>query len=565
MTGRADEVTATTVARWLRDAAAVLETRSAEIDALNVFPVADSDTGTNVLHTVRAAAEGADAVRGRDPHAGAGEVLTGAARAAMIGARGNSGTILSQIFVALAAQVGRAETFGAAELVDGLGRGSTAAREAVAEPRDGTVLTVLAQAHARAHDRRDDGLAAVVRAAARGAGEALERTPDQLEVLAAAGVVDAGGLGLVLLLDALAGAITGEVITRPRFRRSADAQLGRSGTVISTISLTGPAAEVAAGQDGGHGGGHGDTGCGADPDHYEVMYLLDADDQAAVDRLRAELDAAGDSVVVVSDGAGAWSVHVHLADAGRAIELGLSVGQIRQVQITHLGVQQSRNEAVRPGRVVLAVVRGTEVGELFRGEGAEVYAVDGKAAADGLLEAVLGLEAGEVVLLPNGLVRSEDLVAVSAAARPHGRQVLALPSGSMVQGLASLAVHDPRRPANDDTYTMAEAAAATRTAHLQLATKKALTWAGTCRPGDALGLIGDEIVVVEARPATAAETLIDLMLATGGELVTVVAGQTADAALLDGIEDHLAGRHPAVELMVYAGGQPDDILQIGVE
>ncbi len=561
MTGRGDEVTAMIVARWLRDAASVLEARSAEIDALNVFPVADSDTGTNVLHTVLAAAQGADRVRGADPHAGAGAVLDGAARAAVTGARGNSGTILSQVFVALAAQAGDADRLGAADLVDGLGRAATAARQAVAEPREGTVLTVLAAAHEGARAAGGDGAVAVVRAISHAAGEALERTPDQLEVLAAAGVVDAGGLGLVLLLDALAGAVTGQVVTRPRFHRSAEAQLGRSGTVISTISLTGPAAGGPEPQV----GGAGDTECGSDPDHYEVMYLLDARDEAAVDRLRAQLDEAGDSVVVVSDGAGAWSVHVHLADAGRAIELGLAAGPIRQVQITHLGVQQSRNEAVRPGRAVLAVVRGVEVGALFRDEGAEVYAVDGQAAPDGLLAAVLGLESGEVVLLPNGLVRSEDLVAVSAAARPHGRQVLALPSGSMVQGLASLAVHDPRRPANDDTYTMAEAAAATRTAHLQLATKKALTWAGTCRPGDALGLIGDEIVVVEARPATAAETLIDLMLATGGELVTVVAGQAADEALLAGIEDHLASRHPAVELMVYPGGQPDDILQIGVE
>lgn len=538
------------VLRWTAACARALEERRAEIDALNVFPVPDSDTGTNLAHTMSAAAARAAAARG----ATAAEVLAAAAAGAVDGARGNSGAILAQVLrgIADAAAAAPGGALDAAGYRAALAEAARLARAAVSMPMDGTVLSVLAAA---AEGCRGGAPADAARSAAEAAFAALGRTTRQLDVLEAAGVVDAGGVGLLLVLDALVHALTGEDVRRPAFERSTAARLGRSGSAIATVELDGPP------------GGAADTparGCPPDPDDYEVMYLLDTHDEAAVRRLRGALELAGNSVVVVGGG-GAWSVHVHLRDAGFAVDRGLEAGRIREVRITHLGVQQSRRTGLRPGRAVLAVVDGPAAGELFAQEGAAVLGVDGEASGAALLDAVAATGAGEVLVLPNGAVRSEDLVVVSAAARQQGQQVLPLPSASLVQGLASIAVHDPARPSSDDSYAMAEAAAATRCAHLRIAEERALTWSGTCAPGDALGVIGGEVMVVEPRAATAAATLLDLMLGTGGELVTLLVGAAAEDALVESVRRHVELGHPAVELMVYPGGQHCDILQIGVE
>lgn len=547
--------------RWLEVSVQILQAKCDEINDLNVFPVPDSDTGTNILHTMIAAEQSlAAAVDGKPlEDLSLGSLFAAAARGAMSGARGNSGIILSQVVRGLA-EWSSDRAFGGDALAWGLTRADELARAAISIPVEGTVLSVLAAAAqaARAESVPEgEGLDRVASRAADAAYCALQETTRQLDVLEAAGVVDAGGLGLLLMLDALVEVTTGQSAPRQRFTRSRSAQLGRSGAAIAQVPL-----------------GRADTrgadaptsaDCSAGPDDYEVMYLLDAHSDEAVDTLRVRLEELGNSVVIVGDGAGSWSVHVHLREAGAAVELGLAAGAIRQIQITHFGAQQQNNLALRPGRVVLAVVRGTQAAELFRGEGAHVFEADGEVSGAGLLDAIVATGVGEVVLLPNGIVRQEDLVAVSAAARLHGQQVLALPSASMVQGLASIAVHDPQRPATDDTYTMAEAAAGTRSAQVRIATERALTWAGTCEPGDALGLIGSEILVVEKRLQTAVETLVDLMLATGGELVTVVAGSTATDELLEVLEQHASRHHPAAEVMVYQGGQDEDVLQIGVE
>ncbi|MDN5757865.1 MAG: DAK2 domain-containing protein [Tomitella sp.] len=594
------------VRRWVDSCVAVLEQRRSEIDALNVFPVPDSDTGTNMSHTLTAAAQRMHAEFGagigqQEQHGAppASQVLTALAAGAVDGARGNSGIILSQILRGFA-QVAGSERFaacgGALDAVGlrtALAEASGLARAAVSMPMEGTILTVLSEA-ARGcagtgvetgTDGESDGSpeAATVEAVAQTASEAafvaLGQTTRQLDVLEAAGVVDAGGAGLLLILDCLVETLTGSAVRRPVFERAARARLGHSGASIATVDLAGgPSVRPGGGADAwqeapgalDQAPGDADRGglrteCPPSPDDYEVMYLLDGAPSDAVTRLRRELERIGNSVVIVGDGAGGWSVHVHLAEAGLAVDRGLEAGRIRNVRITHLGVQQRAQSALRPGRAVLAVVNGPDASALFEEEGAQVLAVEEEASGKALLDAIVATEAGEVLLLPNGNVRAEDLVVVSAAARRHGQQVLPLPCSSMVQGLASIAVHDPNRPSSDDTYAMAEAASATRSARLRIAEERALTWSGTCAPGDALGVIGDEIMVVEPRVETAATTLLDLMLGTGGELVTVLVGAATHNELVAGISGHVEAWHPAVELAVHLGGQADDVLQIGVE
>jgi dihydroxyacetone kinase-like predicted kinase len=226
--------------------------------------------------------------------------------------------------------------------------------------------------------------------------------------------------------------------------------------------------------------------------------------------------------------------------------------------------------------VVEDVVDGDGADQLFGNEGACVLRPDAElmdpangVSADRLLRAVVDTGAAQVMVLPNGYVAAEDLVAGCTAAIGWGVDVVPLPSASMVQGLAALAVHDPARQAVDDGYTMARAAAGCRHGSVRIATERALTWAGACSPGDGLGISGDEVVVVAGDAAAAAARLIDLLLSSGGELVTVLLGQAVGEAggdaLAGTLAEHVHRRHPGTEFSSYATGHRGDVLLIGVE
>ena len=187
------------------------------------------------------------------------------------------------------------------------------------------------------------------------------------------------------------------------------------------------------------------------------------------------------------------------------------------------------------------------------------------------MRAVVDTGAAQVMVLPNGYVAAEELVAGCTAAIGWGIDVVPIPTGSMVQGLAALAVHEPGRQAVDDGYTMARAAGAARHGSVRIATESALTWAGRCQPGDGLGIAGDEVLIVAADAAAAAIGLIDLLLASGGDLVTVLMGaahedRTLDATTVGGLlQDHVHDHHPGTELVIYHTGHRGDALLIGVE
>jgi uncharacterized protein len=169
-------------------------------------------------------------------------------------------------------------------------------------------------------------------------------------------------------------------------------------------------------------------------------------------------------------------------------------------------------------------------------------------------------------VLPNGYVAAEELVAGCTAAIGWGIDVVPIPTLSMVQGLAALAVHETDRPAVDDGYTMARAAGSARYGSVRIATESALTWAGRCQPGDGLGISGDEVLIVAADAAEAAIGLLDLLLASGGDLVTVLVGAGIDdASVADVLQQHVHDHHPGTELMTYRTGHRGDDLLIGVE
>ncbi|QBS45738.1 dihydroxyacetone kinase [Nocardia sp. CS682] len=489
----------------------------------------------------------------KDVAMSAHDVAAAMARGATLGARGNSGIILSQVLRGIAEAV-RHEPLNATTLRDALRRGSALVRDALSEPIEGTILTVLDCAAASAADCADTSLAEVALAAADGAAKALGDTPSQLGVLREAGVVDAGARGLVVLLDCLVSVTLGELPTRPEYtpRDPVPPQVAESSEV------TGSAAP-----------------------QYEVMYLLADTDQDQLAELRARLTELGDSVVVVGDGDGSWSAHVHCADAGAAVEAGLAAGKLSGIRIesfapakhdmtpghlvTHTTMDSAKETDGPADRGVLAVAAGAGAAELFEDAGAVVLAGDGAVTATALLDAIRAMPNREVLVLPNGALPAHDLVAVGVAARDAHRDVLLLPSASMVQGLAALAVHDRGRIAVDDAFAMSEAAATTRWGSLRAAQGRALTMVGTCEAGDGLGLVGHDVVVIDHDVRAAGLTLLDRMLAFGGELVTLLMGAAAPDGLAGELAAHIGESFPGVEVTVYSGGQHGDLVQIGVE
>jgi uncharacterized protein len=413
----------------------------------------------------------------------------------------------------------------------------------------GTVVSVLRAAAEAVEHHCGDGLGRAIIAAGDAAVVALEKTPQQLAVLGDAGVVDAGGRGLLVLLDALRSTITGQAPNRTLYEPAPRQRAAE------------PAPQPPAPQ-------------------FEVMYLLGGCDTEGADLLRERLDEIGESVAIATSGVvGGYSVHVHTDDAGAAVEAGLAFGNPRRIQISAL---TGATGGLPPGswsreRAVLAVVDGDGAAELFASEGACVlrpglHAADPTAdiSAQQLLRAVVDTEAAQVMVLPNGYLAAEELVAGCTAAIGWGIDVVPLPTGSMVQGLAALAVHEPGRPAVDDGFTMARAAGAARHGSVRVATETALTWAGTCEPGNGLGIAGDEVLIVAPDVAAAAMGLIDLLLAAGGELVTVLVGAELDghfdaAAIGERLQAHVHDRHPGTELMTYHTGHRGDALLIGVE
>ncbi|GAB2997989.1 DAK2 domain-containing protein [Mycobacterium bourgelatii] len=536
---------------WAHTAVSDLITHIDEINRLNVFPVADSDTGANMLFTMRSALAEANSAASPATVAGVAAALSAGA---LNGARGNSGVILSQILRGIADATASAATESGVELpaIDatvlaaGLWRGVELVVVSMGGTEvPGTIVSVLRAAAGAVEQcaRGGEGLAQAIAAAADAAVVALEKTPEQLDVLADAGAVDAGGRGLLVLLDALSSTLTGQAPARAVYEPAPRAL------------QPDPDAQPRAPQ-------------------FEVMYQLAGCDAAGADALRDRLGELGDSVAIAAAPTGtdaSYSVHVHTDDAGAAVEAGLAAGQLSRIVISALS---SGVAGLPPGgwtreRAVLAVVDGDGAEELFTGEGASVLRPepDAEITAHQLMRAVVDAGAAQVIVLPNGYVAAEELVAGCTAAIGWGVDVVPVPTGSMVQGLAALAVHEPSRQAVDDGYTMARATGATRHGSVRIATERALTWAGTCSPGDGLGIAGDEVLIVADDVASAAIGLLDLLLAAGGELVTVLFGADLEEDNEVGgiLEKHVHDHHPGTELVTYYTGHHGDALLIGVE
>jgi DAK2 domain fusion protein YloV len=521
-------------------ALATLEASRSRIDDLNVYPVPDGDTGTNLTLTVRAVADAVDAAEPSDRPALAHAV----ARAALMGARGNSGVILSQIVRGVADVLAEAPNGVDPRLTARALRGaSDAAYRAVRRPVEGTMLSVVRELAEEAERHADDPepLGDLLVDLVRHGEEAVARTPEQLDVLREAGVVDAGGAGLVELLRGLAGAVTGEAV--PEAKPAAVAPVG-----LEAVHL--------------------------EPSRYRycTVFVVEGEELDR-DGLEAQLEELGDSLVVVGDDT-AVKVHVHTDDPGAALSLGTAAGTVEGVEIANMHEQQERRDrrlslvpSPRAKSGVVAVVAGEGNRKLFETLAAPVGAirvVEGGQTANPstaeLVAAIEELEADEALILPNN---SNVLLAAEHAAEQTERLAAVVPTDSIPAGLAALVAYDGSRSAAENAADMAEAAAAVATGEVTRASRDVSLNGFAIRSGDWLGLAGGEPVGGGAEFDEVAEAVLSRLLAQPRTVLTLLTG--AEPPPLDGLVERLAVDHPELEVEVHEGGQPHYPLLLGAE
>jgi DAK2 domain fusion protein YloV len=507
-------------ARELAHAAlASLERSRQRIDDLNVYPVPDGDTGTNMTLTARAVVEQLDATD-TDERAALMKELT---RAALMGARGNSGVILSQIVRGACETVAADGTFASA-----LRAASDAAYRAVREPVEGTMLSVIRELAEEAE--ADGDLAALVR---RGE-EAVARTREQLDVLRAAGVVDAGGAGLLELVRGVAAAVSGEPIPAAAPERE----------------------EV-----------------GVDAIHQELSryrycttFLIEGDELDA-DAIERQLEQLGDSLLVVGDHE-ALKVHVHTDEPGRALGVGTAVGVIDRVEIANMHEQTVQREqrllADAPAQTaVVAVVAGDGNRKLFESLGATGIVEGGQtmnpSTAD-LVAAVDATGAAEVVLLPNN---SNVILAAEQAAELAAKPVTVVRTDSIPAGLAAMVSFLPERSAAENAGEMRDVLESIVTGEVTVASRDAELNGVSVREGNWLGLADGKAVAVGEEFGHVAEQVTEALLAEPRMLLTLLTG--ADAPDLEALLAGIRERHPDLELDVQAGGQPHYPLLLSAE
>jgi DAK2 domain fusion protein YloV len=514
-----------------------LRDHQAYINRLNVFPVPDGDTGTNMALTLESVVAELSGQEKTDMESVARAISYGS----LMGARGNSGVILSQILRGLADVVGESDGIDGSVIAGGLRRAADDAYQAVQQPVEGTILTVVRGAAEAAGEHADGAaLIDVLDAARAGADQALARTPELLPVLKTAGVVDAGGAGLVLLLDAFLHVAAGRPLPVPA-----------GGVPVDEIT--------------GHAPGEVTDGL-----RYEVMYLLEATDEM-IPAFRQVWGGIGDSIVVVG-GDGLWNCHIHTDDIGAAVEAALDAGRPRQIRVTDLFEQVEEERWVRSAAEsgssgeppeepavcsVVAVCTGEGIRRIFKSLGVHHVVGGGQSmnpSTSELLAAIEATHSDQVIILPN----NKNIVPVAEqAALQSDKPVRVIPTCGIQEGFAALLEFDPEGDADSNVALMSENVSRVVAGEVTRAVRPSTCDAGPIAEGDYLGLSRRGIEVVAADLAGAATGLLDHLIDRNHhEIVTVIAGEGSTAADTRRITEWLAEKHPDVASEVHHGGQP---------
>jgi DAK2 domain fusion protein YloV len=541
--GNALDLDLPTLQRAMRIYAQALRVHREEIDSLNVYPVPDGDTGTNMLLTQTAVVAALEEAGGGAGAMVPGEVAETISRASLMGARGNSGVILSQVLRGIVQSMPASGSFEAGDLALGLERAAAEAYRSVARPVEGTVLSVLRDAAAeatRAAERTGATCADVLTGALDQGRASLANTRLQLAELERAGVVDAGGKGIVLLLDALRSAVTGKGPSEP---------VGPLGPVGAADGER-PPGQLAFG--------------------YEVQFLLEAPDEA-IAPLRGSLGDLGDSLVVVGGG-GLFNVHVHTNEPEAAVQVGQRAGGLRDVYVASL---QERVHACLAGKAravqvaeqacaMVAVADGDGLLRTFRSLGAVVVSggPGNNPAVAEILAAIEAAPAGRVLVLPN---HPNVVPAAEQAAAAASKEAVVLSTRSIPGALAAATAFNPMRSLEDNAAAMNEGAARAAGGELVQAIRDAHTAAGPVRRGQWLGMVDGESVAVADAAADGAAALAGRLAGSGAEVVTLVVGAGAAQEERDSVEESLRRSFPGLQIEVLDGGQPLFPYLIGVE
>ncbi len=528
------------VRRMFMAARSSLEMNVTSINALNVFPVPDGDTGTNMLLTLKAVDEELEGLEG----AGAGVLATAIARGTLMGARGNSGVILSQFFHGWAQSFAGVDTFGGPEMARALQRAADASYKAVTNPVEGTILTVVKEAARGAEEAAAGGElspVAVWERACQAARKALAETPDLLPVLKEAGVVDAGGLGLVAIMEGMRCYLCGEE-TAPL-----DVDVGRVAPAAMYLTAT---------EEKEYG--------------YCTQFLLQGSG-LDVDVVRGRMVAMADSTVVVGDTT-AVKVHAHTYDPGALISYAISVGSMTQVKIDNMDDQhqeflelhRERQQETMPLGVV-AVAAGQGILRVLRGLGAIGIVPGGQTmnpSVRDMVDHVAQAGAAQVILLPN----NPNIVGTAQQATSVSPKPLhVVPTRSVPQGVAALLAFNPDLDAATNLAQMQEAVAGVRSGEVTRAVRATSVGGVSVREGDAIAMLDDKLVASCATTVEAIQKLCLFAAPGPGALITLYWGGSTEEQEAQEAADSLRSCCPGVELEVVFGGQPHYDYLVSIE
>lgn len=510
------------------------------LNALNVFPVPDGDTGTNMGHTVRAAAK--EAIAQSSPNIA--DVAKAASNGALRGARGNSGVILSQLFRGFARGLEGKSVANAEDLAVALAKSSEMAYKAVMKPKEGTMLTIgraaAEAAHEIAFDEEDINkcLAFIIEKS----DKTLARTPQMLPVLKQAGVVDSGGMGIVLFLKGALKALSAEGEVELLEKASEGSEAVADGAVVSAEDIkfaycTEFLVEL--------------SGKGPAPGHSKN----------AEEVLRSYLPTIGDSVVVIED-AGLVKVHVHTNHPGKALERALGFGMLLNIKIDNMKAQNAElvnfSQSTEPPKPlgVVAVVAGAGLVELFKGLGADVVIEGGQSmnpSAEDIAKAVELVNAEAVIILPNN--KNITLTAAQAGKLVKDKQVGVAATNNIPQGVACLVAFDAGAGMDDNIADMSEAMEAVQCGQVTRAIRDTKLDGLEIAEGDFLGIYNEDIVLAEKDLTAAACALINYMMESGGDIISIFHGEGATAEGVEELGAFVAETYPQVELEIYDGKQ----------
>jgi uncharacterized protein len=538
----------------------LLVLHSGRLNRLNVYPVPDGDTGTNMARTLASVVDELEAAP-----LDLSSTCAAISHGSLMGARGNSGVIVSQVLRGFVSAFRDERVLDGDAVADAFTRSSSAAYQAVLRPIEGTILTVVrcaAEAAALAASVDGASLADVLHAAHAKGYAALERTPDLLPVLRDAGVVDAGGAGFMLLLDAAMHVVAGDELPEPGDDAGPSAQ-----------QLDAVARHTA------------DHGVDVSELRYEVMYFLDLDD-SRIEEFKQRWGEIGDSIVVVG-GDALWNCHVHTNDIGAAIEAALELqGRPRQIRVTDLFEEVADEHAKRERELigehppftgsspslprvvcaVVAVASGDGLVELFGNLGVQGVVTGGQTlnpSTAELLAAVEAVNSDQVVVLPNNkniIPVAQQLDALTT------KRVLVVPTRSMPEALAALVLYDPEMDAEANAVEMRDAAESVAAGEITQAVRDTSSSIGPIVTGDWIGIVrGDGIVAAQQSVVAAAQLVLAQLITPGRELVTVISGAQATAADTELLVQWLTEERAMVQVEVHHGGQPLYPYLFGVE